>query len=221
MVGKMPRERLLLEGPQALSDAELLMVLLGSGIKGSSVSDAAEGLLALAQGDLVQLSSYPPEGLVQVHGIGFAKALQVSAALELGRRRQQLTSVSESQSFIRSSKDVFDRFILRLADLAHEEFWVLLLRRSNEVLAEMMISRGGLTGTVADPKIIFAKALAMRAAGLVAVHNHPSGNARPSRADRELTKNLQWAGKMLDCPLLDHVIISRNRYFSFADEGEL
>ena len=98
---------------------------------------------------------------------------------------------------------------------------MVLLRRSNAVMAEVMVSKGGLTGTVADPKLIYSKALAMRAAGIIAVHNHPSGNVRPSRSDRELTKNLQWAGKMLDCPLLDHLIVSRNRYFSFADEGEL
>jgi DNA repair protein RadC len=163
----------------------------------------------------------PPEGLVLAPGIGLAKALQLSAALELGRRRQCMHDQSVEQVFIRSSKDVFNRFAVRLSDLGHEEFWLVLLRRSNEVLTEVMISKGGLTGTVADPKIIFAKALAMRAAGLIAVHNHPSGNVRPSRSDRELTKNLQWAGKMLDCPLLDHLIVSRNRYFSFADEGEL
>ena len=122
-------------------------------------------------------------------------------------------------TFIRSSADVFDRFAIWLSDLGHEEFWLVL--RSSAVMAGVMVSKGGLTGTVADPKLIFSKALAMRAAGIIAVHNHPSGNVRPSRFDRELTKNLQWAGNMLDCPLLDHSIVSRNRYFSFADEGEL
>ena len=143
----------------------------------------------------------------------------MSAALELGRRRQM--TAQPHDTIIRSSADVFNRFAIRLSDLGHEEFWLVMLRRSNAVMAEVMVSKGGLTGTVADPKLIFSKALAMRAAGIIAVHNHPSGNVRPSRSDRELTKNLQWVGKMLDCPLLDHLIVSRNRYFSFADEGEL
>ena len=157
--------------------------------------------------------------MTEVPGIGRAKALQLSAALELGRRRQM--TAQPHDTFIRSSADVFNQFAIRLSDLGHEEFWLVLLRRSNAVMAEVMVSKGGLTGTVADPKLIYSKALAMRAAGIIAVHNHPSGNVRPSRSDRELTKNLQWAGKMLDCPLLDHLIVSRNRYFSFADEGEL
>ena len=215
----MPREKLLLAGPQALSAVELIAVLLGSGVRGHSVHQAAFALLELVQGDLAVLSSIPPMGMTEVPGIGRAKALQLSAALELGRRRQM--TVQSQGAFLRSSGDVFKRFSIRLSDLGHEEFWLVLLRRSNAVISEVMVSKGGLTGTVADPKLIFSKALAMRAAGIIAVHNHPSGNVRPSRSDRELTKNLQWAGKMLDCPLLDHLIVSRNRYFSFADEGEL
>ncbi|MGB1123107.1 MAG: JAB domain-containing protein, partial [Flavobacteriales bacterium] len=192
----MPREKLLLAGPQALSAVELIAVLLGSGVQGHSVHQAARALLELVQGDLAVLSSIPPMGMTEVPGIGRAKALQLSAALELGRRRQQMT-VQPQDVFIRSSCDVFKRFSIRLSDLGHEEFWLVLLRRSNAVMAEVMVSKGGLTGTVADPKLIFSKALAMRAAGIIAVHNHPSGNVRPSRSDRELTKNLQWAGKML------------------------
>lgn len=215
----MPREKLLLGGPQDLTAVELIAVLLGSGVHGQSVHQAACALLELVQGDLAVLSSIPPMGMTEVPGIGRTKALQLSAALELGRRRQMTAQYKDA--FIRSSGDVFKRFSIRLSDLGHEEFWLVLLRRSNSVMAEVMVSKGGLTGTVADPKLIFSKALAMRAAGIIAVHNHPSGNVRPSRSDRELTKNLQWAGKMLDCPLLDHLIVSRNRYFSFADEGEL
>lgn len=224
MMGKkegMPREKLVLEGVQSLSDEELVMVLIGSGTRLHPVRSVARALLDMAGRDLAKLSVIPPEGLALAPGIGMAKAMQLSAALELGRRRQRLEHAPSAASFIRSSRDAYNRFSVRLSDLGHEEFWLVLLRRSNEVLAEVMISKGGLTGTVADPKIIFSKALAMRAAGLIAVHNHPSGNIRPSRADRELTKNLHWAGKMLDCPLLDHLIVSRNRYFSFADEGEL
>lgn len=216
-----PREKMLLEGAQSLSNRELLSILIGSGVRGRPVHIVAQALLDAAQGDLSELSRMPPEGYALVDGIGTVKAVQIAAALELGRRRQVNSSLRQRKDIIRSSKDVYDRFALKLADLAHEEFWLLLLRRSNAVMSEVMISRGGLTGTVADPKVIFSKALAMRAAGIVAIHNHPSGSSNPSRADRELTKNLQWAGKMLDCPLLDHLIVAGDDYFSFADAGEL
>jgi DNA repair protein RadC len=216
-----PREKMLLEGAQSLSNRELLSILIGSGVRGRPVHLVAQALLDAAQGDLSELSRMPPEGYALVDGIGTVKAVQIAAALELGRRRQVNSSLRQRKVIIRSSKDVYDRFALKLADLAHEEFWLLLLRRSNAVMSEVMISRGGLTGTVADPKVIFSKALAMRAAGIVAIHNHPSGSSNPSRADRELTKNLQWAGKMLDCPLLDHLIVAGDDYFSFADAGEL
>ena len=216
-----PREKMLLEGAQSLSNRELLSILIGSGVRGRPVHLVAQDLLDAAQEDLSELSRMPPEGYALVDGIGTVKAVQIAAALELGRRRQVFSSLRQRKDIIRSSKDVYDRFALKLADLAHEEFWLLLLRRSNAVMSEVMISRGGLTGTVADPKVIFSKALAMRAAGIVAIHNHPSGSSNPSRADRELTKNLQWAGKMLDCPLLDHLIVAGDDYFSFADAGEL
>ena len=216
-----PREKLLLKGAQSLSDQELLMVLIGSGVQGHPVDEAAKGMLELAGGTVGGLSRIPAEGLTSIPGVGLAKAVMISAAMEIGKRRESLLAANRKAVVIRTSRDVFDRFRQRLMDLSHEEFWLLLLRRSNEVMAELLISRGGLSGTVADPKIIFAKALAMRAAGIVAVHNHPSGSTRPSRADRELTKNLQWAGKMLDCPLMDHIIVAGANYFSFADEGEL
>ena len=212
---------MVLEWAQSVSSRELLSVLSGSVVRGSPVDLVAQALLDAAQGDLSELSRMPPEGYALVDGIGTVKAVQIAAALELGRRRQVNSSLRQRKDIIRSSKDVYDRFALKLADLAHEEFWLLLLRRSNAVMSEVMISRGGLTGTVADPKVIFSKALAMRAAGIVAIHNHPSGSSNPSRADRELTKNLQWAGKMLDCPLLDHLIVAGDDYFSFADAGEL
>jgi DNA repair protein RadC len=221
MESENPREKMLLDGAQSLSDRELLSILIGSGIRGHSVHRVAQELLEAANGDLAVLSKMPPQGYALVDGIGIAKAVQISAALELGRRRQVNSRLRHRNEIIRSSKDVYDRLALKLADLGHEEFWILLLRRSNAVMSEVMISRGGLTGTVADPKVIFSKALAMRAAGIVAIHNHPSGNSNPSRADRELTKNLQWAGKMLDCPLLDHLIVAGDDYFSFADAGEL
>ena len=170
--GQQPREKMLLTGPQELSAVELIAVLLGSGVQGHTVHKAAQALLELVQGDLSVLSSIPPLGMTEVPGIGRTKALQLSAALELGRRRQM--TAQPHDTFIRSSADVFNRFAIRLSDLGHEEFWLVLLRRSNAVMAEVMVSKGGLTGTVADPKLIFSKALAMRAAGIIAVHNHPS-----------------------------------------------
>lgn len=216
-----PRERLFMQGPQVLSNAELLAILVGSGPPGSTATEVGQALLALVDSDLDALGRIPVEAYQEVPGIGMARSVQISAALELGRRRQELMGASSMNSFIRNSLDIHRRFALRLSDLAHEEFWIVLLRRSNEVIVELMISRGGLTGTVADPKIIFGKALAFRAAALVAIHNHPSGNIKPSQSDRVLTKNLQNAGIVLDCPLLDHIIVSRHRYFSFADESLL
>tara|TARA_B110000503_G_scaffold1698_1_gene2227 strand:- start:3799 stop:4467 length:669 start_codon:yes stop_codon:yes gene_type:complete len=216
-----PRERLLRDGPQALSNVELLAILVGSGPRGSSAMDVGKALLHLVDSDLNALGRIPVEAYMEVHGIGLARSVQVGAALELGRRRHQSFDQCAEQPFIRASSDIHRRFAVRLSDLTHEEFWLVLLRRSNEIIAELMISRGGLTGTVADPKVIFGKALAFRAAAIVAVHNHPSGNIRPSEADRRLTQNLQQAGQVLDCPLLDHVIVARERYFSFADDGLL
>ncbi|MDE0979271.1 MAG: DNA repair protein RadC [Flavobacteriales bacterium] len=216
-----PRERLLMDGPQALSDQELLALIIGSGPRGSNALEVGGRLLDLVSSNLDSLGRIPTEAYMEIAGVGAAKAVQLSAALELGRRRHRAIDRHDSPAFIRSSSDVHSRFVLRLTDLQHEEFWLILLRRSNEIITELMISRGGLTGTVADPKIIFGKALAFRAAAIVAVHNHPSGNIQPSQSDRTLTKNLQEAGVILDCPLLDHIIVSRERYFSFADQGEL
>lgn len=222
MVGEVrPRERLLMDGPQALSDVELLALIIGSGPRGSTALEVGEKLLVLVSNNLDSLGRIPTEAYMEIAGVGAAKAVQLSAALELGRRRQRSFQRPESSAFIRASSDVHRRFVLRLTDLQHEEFWIILLRRSNEIIAELMISRGGLTGTVADPKIIFGKALAFRAAAIVAVHNHPSGNIQPSHSDKTLTNNLREAGVILDCPLLDHIIVSRERYFSFADQGEL
>lgn len=216
-----PRERLLRDGPQALSNADLLAILIGSGPRGSSAIEVGKALLQLVESNLNALGRIPVEAYMEIPGIGLARSVQVAAALELGRRRHQAIDQLDAPGFIRASSDIHRRFAVRLSDLPHEEFWLVLLRRSNEIIAELMVSRGGLTGTVADPKVIFGKALAFRAAAIVAVHNHPSGNIRPSEADRKLTKNLKQAGMVLDCPLLDHVIVSRERYFSFADQGLL
>lgn len=217
-----PRERMMLDGAESLKDEDLVAILLSSGMKGRPVQQVAREVLALGNGNLDDLGRLPPEAFATIEGIGMAKAVSLSAAMELGRRRHKMRLTdSQAQETIRTSGDVHRRFRGRLADLGHEEFWVVALRRSNQVLTEIMISRGGLTGTIADPKIIFGKALALRAAAIILVHNHPSGVARPSAADRRLTENMKKAGEFLDLPVLDHVIVARERYFSFADEGAL
>jgi len=212
-----PRERMLIQGAGALKDAELLAILIGSGPNGKTAHDVAVDLLDLAGDDLYELGKLLPEGYASISGIGDARASVLTAAMEIGRRR--MAGIRPKINKILSSRDVFLMFVDRLSDLPHEEFWILLLRRSNHVLAEIKISTGGLTGTVADPKIIFGRALALRAAAMVLIHNHPSGNPKPSLSDKSLTNNLRDAGKFLDLPVLDHIIVAGKQYVSFADEG--
>ena len=214
-----PRELAAQEGLGALDDRELLALLLGTGHRGRGAEELADEVLELAQGCLKNLASWPVESLTLVQGIGPAKATLVAAAMELGRRRQHHSRRRGAQ--VKSSEDVYARFSARLSDLQHEEFWVVLLRRSNHVMAEVCISRGGLAGTVVDPKLVFGRALAMRAAAMVVMHNHPSGNPQPSEADRQLTKQLCQAGNFLDLPVLDHLVVAGDAYVSFADEGWL
>ena len=206
-----------MEGVSALNDTELLAILIGSGQRGRSAEMIAGDLLAMMDNDLQTLGKLTPEGFSQIPGIGKARASIISAAMELGRRRTAMKRILKNR--ISSSRDVYNRYVHRLSDLGHEEFHVLLLKRSNEVLAELRISKGGLTGTVADPKIIFSKALALGAAALVPIHNHPSGNPKPSQSDINLTKNLVEAGKSLDLPVLDHIIIAGKSFSSFTDSG--
>ncbi|MFB1021083.1 MAG: DNA repair protein RadC [Flavobacteriales bacterium] len=212
-----PRDRMLIQGAGALKDSELLAILIGSGPSGKTAHDVAIDLLGLAGDNLHELGKLLPEGYASISGIGSARASILTAAMEIGRRRT--ASMRPVTIQIVSSRDVFLRFVDRLSDLPHEEFWILLLRRSNHVLAEIKISSGGLAGTVADPKIIFGRALALRAAAIVLIHNHPSGNPKPSSSDKSLTNNMREAGKFLDLPVLDHIIVAGKQYVSFADEG--
>lgn len=208
---------MLLDGVSSLNDTELLAVLIGSGRQGKSAEMLADELLAMTNHDLQTLGKLSPEGYAQIPGIGRARATVLSAAMELGRRRTALNRITKSR--ISSSCDVYNRYVDRLSDLGHEEFHVLLLKRSNEVLAELKISIGGLTGTMADPKIIFSRALALGAAAMILIHNHPSGNPKPSTSDINLTNNLVKAGKFLDLPVLDHVIIAGKSFTSLSDSG--
>ncbi|MDJ1466259.1 DNA repair protein RadC [Cytophagaceae bacterium DM2B3-1] len=214
-----PREKLLLKGKAALSDAELIGILLGSGTVSLSAVDLAKQILSSVDNNLTSLAKLSIKDLEKFKGIGEAKAITIVAALELGRRRKD--SELPQRQVITSSKDVFTIMHSHLLDLLHEEFWVVLLNRSNVVMKKVQISVGGVSGTVADPKLIFKTALENLASSIILVHNHPSGNLKPSQADKDLTHKLKEAGKYLEIPVLDHVIITEKSYFSFADEGIL
>ncbi|WP_250630520.1 RadC family protein [Rhodoflexus caldus] len=212
-----PREKLLHKGRAALSDAELIAILLGTGTTSLSAVDLAKQILSAADNNLYNLARFSIKDLQKFKGIGEAKAITIAAALELGRRRKE-TEVPKRVR-IRSSRDCYEAIRPHLADIQHEEFWILLLSRANEIMQKVNISSGGVSGTVVDPKIIFKTALEHTASGLILVHNHPSGNLTPSQADIDLTAKLIAAGKVLEITVLDHLIYTDNGYFSFMDEG--
>lgn len=214
-----PREKLMLKGRQSLSDAELLAILIGSGNQQESAVALAQRILHETGNDLQALSKMTHSELMRFRGIGEAKAITITAALELGRRRQ-LTPLREKPQ-VQSSRDAFDAIAGQLHDLAHEEFWILCLNRANRILSRDKISSGGVSGTVVDAKMVFRKALDMGASAIILAHNHPSGTRQPSQADIELTRKLVQAGKSLDLQVLDHLIITNDGYYSFADEGML
>lgn len=214
-----PREKLILKGKAALSDAELIAILLGTGIAKVSAVDLAKRILSSAENNLYMLGRFTVADLIKVKGIGTAKAISIVAALELGRRRKEL--IPEVKPKINASADAFEVLKSDLLDLPHEEFWVVLLNRANRVIRKVQISQGGVAGTVADPKIIFKSALDDLASGVILAHNHPSGNLTPSQADTTLTQKLKEGGKLLEIQILDHLIVGGHKYFSFADEGLL
>ena len=212
-----PREKMILKGRQALSDAELLAILIGSGTTGLSAVGLAQKILAFVDYNLNDLGKCSLADLQKFPGIGEAKAVTIAAALELGRRRQ-LSDLRERPR-ITHSRDAWHTIAPLLTDLHHEEFWLLMLNKANEVFARERLSSGGMSGTVVDLKMVLKAALEAKAAAFIAVHNHPSGNLEPSRADIELTEKLKQGGRILDLPMLDHLIISERGYYSFADEG--
>lgn len=212
-----PREKLLAKGKGALSDAELVAILLGSGTRNESAVDVAKNILASVENNLDELARLTVTDLKKFKGIGEAKAISVITALELGRR--QKASAARKTQKITTSRDVFDIMSPYLSDLSHEEFWVIYLSQSNKVLKRERISQGGITGTVADVRIIFKTALDLRATALVLIHNHPSGTRRPSHADETLTKKIVQGGNLLDIRVLDHVIVTDRDFYSFSDEG--
>jgi len=217
--GDRPREKLLLKGKQSLSDAELIAILMGSGSRNESAVDLAKRILKDSNDNLIEISKLGVKDLMKFKGVGEAKAISIIAALELGKRRRGAEALERKK--ITSSQDLFEYFSGILGDSNYEVFYILLLNRANKVIREIMISEGGLSGTVADPKKIFKIALEYNASGIILCHNHPSGNIQPSDADIKLTKKLRHAGEMLDLPVIDHIIIGEENYYSFADENTL
>lgn len=214
-----PREKLLLHGRRHLTDAELIAILIGSGSRTETAVDLSKRILAVSNNDLDALGKTTVIELSKFKGIGEAKAIAIVAALELGRRRKDMPGAKVLK--ISGAKDAYDILAPFMTDLNHEEFWILILNRANFVKGKIMISKGGQSGTVVDSKIIFKSALENNAASIILAHNHPSGNSKPSAEDIKVTKRLVEAGKMMDIPVLDHLIITDKLFFSFADEGLL
>jgi len=214
-----PRERMRNLGPAAMSDAELIALLLGSGTRSQSALDLAKQILIENNNNLLELSRKTPSQLQRIKGIGEARSMLLTAAMELGRRREQ-TEVPERLK-IETSKDLYRLMKPKLAHLPHEEFWVAAINRASRVIATRRISAGGITETTADVRIMLQFVLEMQAPAMAVFHNHPSGNLRPSEADIKLTKKVNQAGSWMNIVLIDHLIIGERGYFSFADEAML
>lgn len=212
-----PREKLMTLGAGALSNAELIAILIRSGSQRESALDLAKRLLGDLADDLNALGRAGVADLTRYKGLGEAKAISIVAALELGRR-QRATGPKE-RPLIATSQHAHEAIRHRLADLAHEEFWLLMMDRGNRLIGDQRVSQGGIHGTVADPKVIFKKALDHRASSVILCHNHPSGQLRPSEEDIKLTRKLTEGGRLLDITIQDHLIVTSTGYFSFADNG--
>lgn len=215
-----PREKMLLKGVSALSDAELLGILIGSGNKSETAVELSQRILHSVSNNLNTLGKLEIKDLIKdFKGIGEAKAITIVAALELGKRRKLSEALVSPQ--ITSSKDVYDIFHPILADLKHEEVWVLFLNRANKVVKNIQISKGGMTATVVDIRLIMKEGIQTLASAMVLCHNHPSGNTHPSDDDDQITKRLKEAGHIMDIRLLDHIIVCDNSYYSYMDTGRL
>ncbi len=215
-----PREKMLLKGVSALSDAELLGILIGSGNKSETAVELSQRILHSVSNNLNTLGKLEIRDLIKdFKGIGEAKAITIVAALELGKRRKLSEALVSPQ--ITSSKDVYDIFHPILADLKHEEVWVLFLNRANKVVKNIQISKGGMTATVVDIRLIMKEGIQTLASAMVLCHNHPSGNTHPSDDDDQITKRLKDAGNIMNIRLLDHIIVCDNSYYSYMDTGRL
>ena len=212
-----PREKMLEKGREALSDAELIAILIGSGNNNETAVDLSRRILKGANNNLINLSQMSINELTSFNGIGEAKAVSIVAALELGRRRR--FAEAAQQPIIHNSKEAFEHFYIRMSDIEHEQFWIMLLNPANKVIKVTRISVGGVNGILADPKRIFKIAIDNQATAIMLCHNHPSGSIKPSDSDKVLTRNIVNAGKLLEIKILDHIIVGINNYFSFADSG--
>jgi DNA repair protein RadC len=214
-----PREKLRDKGKAVLSDAELVAILIGSGSREESAVDLCKRILASVDHNLNALGKLSLTQLMEFKGIGEAKAITIAAAMELGRRRR-LEDVVQLDK-ITSSRSVFDVMQPILGELPHEEFWILYLNNSNKVIQKNQLSKGGITGTLVDVRLVLKSALEVGATSLILCHNHPSGTLKPSQADKDITQKLKTAAQSLDIKVLDHLIITEKTYFSFADESIL
>lgn len=214
-----PREKLVLKGKSVLSEAELIAIIIGSGNSEQTAVELSQYILNHCENSLNTLARLSVKELQKFKGIGEAKAVSIVAALELGRRRKETEPLQKM--IIKTAEDAYNLLQGDLIDLAIEEFWIIMMKRNNEVLKKEMISRGGMHGTVVDAKIIYKRALEEAATGIIVAHNHPSGNLKPSHQDIKLTKKLKEAGKTLDISVLDHLIITDSGFYSFADENIL
>jgi DNA repair protein RadC len=212
-----PREKMLARGIQILSDAELIALLIGSGTRKFSAVDLARQIMNMAGNNLDKLGKYSVTDLKKLKGIGQARAISIVAALELGRRRKLADAPACTK--INGSSDAYSLMVPVLGDLVHEEYWVLILNRSNKVIEKQKISQGGITGTVTDIRLILKTAIDNLAISMILCHNHPSGNLQPSDADISITRRLKEASSLMDISLLDHLIIAGKSYYSFADEN--
>jgi DNA repair protein RadC len=214
-----PREKLIAQGRQGLSNAELVAILIGSGNADETAIELAQRILQTCNNNLLELGRLEVNDLCQFKGIGTAKAVSIIAAMELGRRRQMSQAVEKLQ--IRSSKDLADTLFPLLADLRTEAFWILYLNRGNRIIGKEKMSAGGVSGTVVDIKLLMKHALQHLSSVIAVAHNHPSGTLQPSQADIQLTKKIKQAAELMDIRLLDHIIVAGHQYYSFADEGML
>ncbi|MCF6222534.1 MAG: DNA repair protein RadC [Flavobacteriaceae bacterium] len=214
-----PREKLLLKGKTALSDAELVAILIGSGNRENSAVELSKKILQSINNNLNALGKLSVEDLIKFKGIGEAKAISIITALELGRRRRLEVALEKPK--ITSSKSVYEVMQPIIGELSHEEFWIIYLNNANKIQLKTQMSKGGITGTLVDTRLVFKRALELSATSLILCHNHPSGTLKPSDSDISLTNKIKKGGAVLDIKILDHIIVTENSYFSFADEGIL
>ena len=214
-----PREKLVCKGRSVLSDAELIAILIGSGSRSESAVELSKRILASVDNNLNELGRLSVKQLMAFKGIGEAKAVTIAAALEVGRRRRGEDSLKIEK--IGSSKDAFHLLQPIMGDLEHEEFWILYLNNSNKVLKKTQMSKGGITGTLVDVRLVIKETLELGAVAIILAHNHPSGTLRPSTADKQITEKIKGACETMDIKVLDHLIITQKTYYSFADENML